>query len=146
MFGGFIFGWAKPVPYNPYNLRGGRWGPATVAAAGPAANTLLALFFSLLIRLGGAASLISAAALGIFGWVALLNLMLAVFNLLPVPPLDGSKILFAALPWRLRFIEEWGQRYQFVLFILLLLLVLNSNLLPRLVYFIFGLLTGSAVL
>lgn len=141
MFGGFFFGWAKPVPYNPYNLRGGKWGPAAVAAAGPASNIAIAAVFSLLIRTGGT-GLFPAAALGLFGWIALVNIMLAVFNLLPVAPLDGSKILFAVLPWRLRFVEEWMQRFQLVLFFVLLFVILNSHFLERSVYALFQFLSG----
>jgi len=142
MFGGFIFGWAKPVPYNPYNLRAGRSGPAIVAAAGPAANLFLALLFALMLRFAVPAGLLSPITAGVFGSIAIVNIMLAVFNLLPVPPLDGSKILFAVLPWRLRFIEDWFQKYQFVFFFFLLFILLNSNFLMRLTYFLFRLFSG----
>lgn len=106
--GGFIFGWAKPVPYNPYNLRHGTWGEALVALAGPASNVAIAVLFGLLIRLAP----LSQSFTTIFGLVVLVNLSLAIFNLIPIPPLDGSKILFALLPlsaMRVRyFLEQWG--------------------------------------
>lgn len=106
--GGFIFGWAKPVPYNPYNLRYGQWGEALVALAGPVSNIALALVFGLLIRFAPiSTSFVSVAAL-----VALVNINLAVFNMVPIPPLDGSKVLFAFLPYQAQsiriFLERWG--------------------------------------
>jgi len=109
---GFVFGWAKPVPYNPHNLRGGKWGPALVAVAGPGANIVLALIAGSCIRFG-------LAPLGTpFGSIALLitavNIVLAVFNMIPLPPLDGSKVLFALLPYSLRMVEETMNRYQLV--------------------------------
>lgn len=91
----FLFGWAKPVPYNPYNFqRGGRWGEAFVAAAGPAANLALAVVFGLAIRFG----LVPPEALSLATAIVFLNILLALFNLIPIPPLDGSKILSALLP------------------------------------------------
>lgn len=91
----FLFGWAKPVPYNPYNFqRGGRWGEALVAFAGPAANIMLALVFGLLVRF----ALIPETAVSLALSIVYLNVLLAFFNLLPIPPLDGSKILPRLLP------------------------------------------------
>lgn len=96
----FIFGWAKPVPYNPYNLRHGRWGEAMVAGAGPLTNLFLALVFGLLIRFGLLFNIFTITSsfvmLGTF--VVYINILLAIFNMIPVPPLDGSKVLAAVLP------------------------------------------------
>lgn len=97
-----LFGWAKPVPVNIALLRHPRWGMAWVAAAGPAMNLLLAFIAALLAHAGGLFGSESAQLL--YRTVALfmlVNLVLAVFNLLPVPPLDGGRILTAMLPWRL---------------------------------------------
>ncbi len=92
--GGFFFGWAKPVPYNPYNLtRAPLWGEAIVAVAGPASNLALALVFGILIRLQTFPDMI-----GMLMYVVAINVSLTVLNLIPIPPLDGSKIFSAILP------------------------------------------------
>ncbi|MFA7302434.1 MAG: site-2 protease family protein [Candidatus Paceibacterota bacterium] len=93
-----FFGWAKPVPYNPYNLTHRRWGETLVALAGSATNILLALVFSLLIRLDLG---LPTAAVSFAATVAFVNLFLGLFNLIPFPPLDGFTALRAALPWHL---------------------------------------------
>ncbi|MEK7643380.1 MAG: site-2 protease family protein [Patescibacteria group bacterium] len=120
----FLIGWAKPVPFNPYNLiKAPKWGPGIVAAAGPISNLVIATFFGILIRLGGHNIIpFPQQFLEISALIALLNIALAVFNLVPIPPLDGSKVLIAALPDRLHNIaialEAWG----FVLLIAFILL------------------------
>ncbi len=95
---GFFFGWAKPVPYNPYNFQRMRvWGEAIVAAAGPLSNLALAIFFGIIIRLDLFPDLHS-----LFFTIVAINCSLAILNLLPIPPLDGSKILVSILPGPLR--------------------------------------------
>tara|TARA_B100000745_G_scaffold130817_1_gene85246 strand:+ start:5821 stop:6444 length:624 start_codon:yes stop_codon:yes gene_type:complete len=90
-----LFGWAKPVPYNPYNLqKGGRWAEALVAFAGPAANIGIAIIFGIIVRLG----ILPAGAEMLAVSIVFLNVLLAIFNLIPIPPLDGSKILPRILP------------------------------------------------
>lgn len=93
-----FFGWAKPVPYNPYNLRNGRIGEALVAIAGSATNIALALVFGLLARFFND---LPATTLMLFGTIAFVNLFLGLFNLIPLPPLDGFTVLRSLLPWRL---------------------------------------------
>lgn len=94
---GILFGWAKPVPYNPYNLRSPKWGEAIVAAAGPATNILIALIFGVLIRLGDTLGL-SSSFLDLASYIVYINILLAFFNMIPFPPLDGSKIIQPFLP------------------------------------------------
>lgn len=94
---GILFGWAKPVPYNPYNLKDQKWGEAKVAAAGPATNILIALIFGVLIRLGDTLGL-SGAFLELSAYIVYINILLAFFNMIPFPPLDGSKIIQPFLP------------------------------------------------
>ena len=141
--GGFIFGWAKPVPYNPYNLQAGKWSPAYVAVAGPAANLTIAAFFAGLIRLGAFGLVLPLAFINLSALVVFVNLILAIFNLVPIPPLDGSKILYALLPYRYSVIEQWLNRYQFIL-IIVLLLFLWRWILP-IVFFLFRAFTGLAL-
>lgn len=95
----FLFGWAKPVPYNPYNLNNQRWGEAIVGVAGVATNLLLALIFALITRVAAGAGLMDFASLTAL--VTLVNLSLGMFNLIPIPPLDGYTVLRGVLPYRL---------------------------------------------
>lgn len=88
-----LFGWAKPVPYNPYNLRPGRFSEAMVAFAGPLSNLIIALVVALLWRI----DFFAGVGTMLFT-IVLVNVMLFLFNLIPIPPLDGSKILSAILP------------------------------------------------
>ena len=115
--GSFTFGWAKPVPYNPYNLRAGKWGPAIVAAAGPLVNLSLALIFGFGIRLLDMVGLLTQQVADISIVIVVTNLVLAIFNLVPIPPLDGSKVLFALLPYRLRYVQEFLERNQYIVLI-----------------------------
>lgn len=91
---GPIFGWAKPVPVNPYNFKNGKRDELKVAIAGPAANFLVALFFGLLMRFSFLIQVFSAP----FSIIVQYNILWALFNLVPIPPLDGSHILFSLLP------------------------------------------------
>lgn len=89
-----IIGYAKPVPYNPFNLRK-TWGEGFVAAAGPLTNIAIVAIFTACIYLFGTNNIALAQA---FGFIVAINLSLALFNLLPVPPLDGSKVFATFLP------------------------------------------------
>ncbi|MBU1612875.1 site-2 protease family protein [Patescibacteria group bacterium] len=111
--GTFIFAYAKPVPYNPYNLKDQKWGPALVGLAGPLSNLMLALCFALFLRMGIASVNESLAML--FYVIVQINIILLVFNLLPIPPLDGSKVLYALLPDSARNIQLFMERYGLIL-------------------------------
>lgn len=108
--GNFLFAYAKPVPYNPYNLKDQKWGPALVGIAGPLANLLLAACFALLFRLFP-----SSLFAPFFAIIVMANVTLMVFNLLPIPPLDGSKILYAVLPPSAHQVRTFLDRYGFMI-------------------------------
>ncbi|MDO8594066.1 MAG: site-2 protease family protein [bacterium] len=134
---GVMFGWAKPVPVNPYNLRG-KYGEAIVAVAGPLSNILLAVVFGLLVRF--ASDFLPASFIHIAISVVIINIVLAIFNLVPIPPLDGSKILFAFLPYHMQTIRETLERYGF--FIVLFFIVFLWQYLTPVIGFIFSVITG----
>jgi len=144
--GRFFFAAAKPVPYNPYNLRDQKYGPALVGAAGPVSNIIIALVFGVFLRIftstglvpmGDAVALVNnifsgqsllgsgLSAIGIiFVMIIYINILLAIFNLVPIPPLDGSKLLFAVLPIseeRKIYLEQYG-----LIFIIPVILLLSG--------------------
>lgn len=164
---GFIIGWAKPVPYNPYNLRDQKYGDLKVAIGGPGANFILAVLFGIVARLavlpdslkqdliinffqGNNDFLLSqtqgSIMVSIFVMsfiVVFINLLLMIFNLIPIPPLDGSKVLMTFLPagWQIKFrrIEPFG------IFIILFLLMFGFfNLIWPVILFLFSLLVGAS--
>jgi Zn-dependent protease len=134
--GQFLFAYAKPVPYNPYNLKNQRWGPVVVALAGPAVNFLLALAFGLAIRLLSAGSPISA----FLAIIVYANILLGVFNLVPIPPLDGSKVLYAVMPASWYGLQQTLERYGFM--ILLVFIFFFFPLLSPIIQLLFALFTG----
>jgi Zn-dependent protease len=112
---GVIFGWARPVPVNPSYFRNYRLGEVTCSFAGPASNLLLAVLFAYLLRfkLGGPGLIL----LAYYGCT--INIFLALFNLLPIPPLDGSHLVAAFLPFRLLQLYRYLEPVGFVIIILL---------------------------
>jgi Zn-dependent protease len=128
---GFI-GWAKPVPINPYNFKNQKHGLALVSLAGPASNLFIALILGMLIRFNVFPFLVMP-----FGLIAYINIFLALFNLIPVPPLDGSKLLMNKFPK----LEEKLNKSFIGIFIALALAI---TILPYIAGFIFILFTGQA--
>lgn len=134
----FVFGWAKPVPYNPYNLRDKKYGEAKVALAGPLANLVIALFFGLFLRFFPIFNINFGGFLVIIIYI---NLVLMVFNLVPIPPLDGSKILAVFLPPNLRERYLRAERLGFVLVIVFVMLA--GDLLIPVVEWLFKIIVGT---
>jgi len=154
-----LFGWAKPVPFNPNNLKDPRRGAAIIAGAGPLSNLFIAVFFGLLGRLipleattrelliltapAGKIELITSPAEALFFAfmvIIFINTLLAIFNLVPIPPLDGSKILFAFIPARYYGAHEFLERYG--LFVLLLFIFFGIGLITPIIYSSYGLIAG----
>lgn len=140
---GIVFGWAKPVPYNPYNLRDQKYGPAIVGAAGPLSNLALALIAGVSIRillvLGVSENLLVFNVLAIFIYI---NILLLVFNLLPIPPLDGSKLLFTFLPIS-EHTKAMLDQYGFI--ILFVFIFMFSNVIGLLMNFVLTAFNGIVV-
>lgn len=115
--GRYVFGWAKPVPVNPYNFRDQKWGELKVSLAGPATNLLIGMFFSLMIRF----FTLPESLLTFFSIISVYNFALAIFNLVPIPPLDGYHALSSLLPLQSS-IEEFLTRNSFILLIIFIFL------------------------
>lgn len=145
---GFVIGWAKPVPYNPNNLRNGKRGSMMVAVAGIVANIVIAIIFGLLIRYATVFGLPAYSTdplllhpfYKISTIIVFTNLVLALFNLIPIPPLDGSKILFSLIPAQFRkiqnFLEQWG------MFLLLFFIIFLWGYFSPLIFKTFSFITG----
>ncbi len=160
--GAFFFAAAKPVPYNPNNLQNPRTGSAKIALAGPGTNFCIAIFFGLLsvatplaavtkqmiisAIVNGTAFTASGSLAGLYLFfliIAYINVLLGVFNLVPIPPLDGSRVLFAALPQTaatfkaMYFLERWG------LLIVLLFVFFGFQFIMPVIGWLFALFTGQ---
>ncbi len=120
--GGFIFGYAKPVPYDPRNLRDAKYGPTKVALAGPATNILVALCFGIILRFFSN-SLASVSAASLLSYIVWINLTLAIFNLCPIPPLDGHWPLITLLPERYNNLKRFVLRYSSFLMVVFIFMV-----------------------
>jgi Zn-dependent protease len=134
--GAFVFGYAKPVPYNPLNLKDRRFGPAKVAMAGPLTNLAIALLIGMVLRFlpEGVGN---AQTHALLGYAVLINIVLAVFNLMPVPPLDGHWLAITFWPQAAQLFQRFGM---FLFFILILFVFpLFSPLILRLFRLITGL-------
>ncbi|MCK5460248.1 site-2 protease family protein [Candidatus Parcubacteria bacterium] len=145
---GFIIGWAKPVPFNPYNLKDQKYGPLKIALAGPAANLVIALFFGMLLRFFPMISSslnLPVANLTIFiqliAFIVQLNLLLMIFNLLPIPPLDGSKVLLTFLPDRYKEAFYRFERFGIIILFVSIFFLFDYIIIPIL-NFLFRLIVG----
>ena len=134
---GPIFGWAKPVPVNPYNFKDQKYGELKVAIAGPAMNFLVAIVFGLIIKF----FILPEFLLIAFSIIALYNIFWGIFNLLPIPPLDGSHILFSLLPEHAWQIKQAFQQYGLLL--LFLVIFFGLGFIQPLAFQIFYLITGQ---
>lgn len=135
----FLIGWARPVPYNPDNLTNRKWGTIAVASAGVVMNFLIAIFFGLILRFSQGLN-VPAGFQFIISSIVLVNLALGIFNLVPIPPLDGSKILFNLLPASSYRILGSLERYSLIL--ILVFVVFFSNYLFPILTFLYHLITG----
>jgi len=133
----FVFGWAKPVPYNPYNLNDPKWGGAKVALAGPLGNLITAVFFGLILRFVPFGNEMMMNLLVI---IVQVNLVLMVFNLVPIPPMDGSKVLMPFLPYNLQVRYAELERYGMVL--VLIFVMFGFDLILPVIDFLFRLIVG----
>lgn len=134
---GFVFGWAKPVPYNPHNLRDKKYGEAKVALAGPLGNLIIAIFFGLCLRF---LPFYNVTFTGLLSVIVLINLALMVFNLVPIPPLDGSKILAAFMPYEMR--ERYLNAERMGMILIILFVMLGGGLLMPAIDLLYRLIVG----
>lgn len=139
---GVVFGWAKPVPYNPNNVKG-RYGEIAVALAGIVSNITIAIIFSLILRACVYFGVSSNGLMFILPTIIIVNILLAVFNLMPIPPLDGSKVLFSLLGYRFWRARDILERYSIV-FIVLFVVFVWQYIAP-VVYDLFIFMTGISL-
>lgn len=138
--GSFMFGWAKPVPYNPQNLKDPKKAAGLIGGAGPASNFIIAGVFALVYRLGvGVAAM--ETLLPLFSYIILINIVLGIFNLVPLPPLDGSKVLFSLLPPRFSGVERLLKQYG--MFLLLFFIFFGFQLIVPLMFGMYEIMVGS---
>lgn len=135
----FLIGWAKPVPYDPRFLKNPKSGAALIALAGPVSNLAIAFIFGMLLRL----SLFPVGLSILLALIVYINLLLAVFNLVPIPPLDGSKLLFYFIPDRGHQIQRTLEQYGPLL--LLLFIIIGFNFLVPIIQILFTLIVGQSL-
>jgi Zn-dependent protease len=142
LVGGILIGWAKPTPVNTANLRNRRNGEVIVALAGPASNLVMAAIGGVIFRVLVALPAMPSLVYNVTYFFVLYNVMLAIFNLLPIPPLDGSTLLFRFLSPR----QAWQIRpvlAQYGIFILLAIVILLPGTISRLIFDVADVLVGA---
>jgi Zn-dependent protease len=137
--GGFIFGWAKPVEFNPYNLKHPKRDEIIIALAGPLTNAVIAVAFGLLVRFAGDIGL-SVATTTLAAAVVTVNLSLMVFNLIPIPPLDGSKVLLNLISDKYRAFKE--KIIESSLIIFFIFVIFGGQFITPVIRYLFTLITG----
>ena len=143
MLGGILFGWAKPVPVNFGRLRNPKKDMLWVAAAGPASNFVMAIFWALVIKFSAGMPEVFAVPLALMGKGGVaINIVLMVLNLLPLPPLDGGRIAVSLLPHRLARPFSQLERYGFVILIVLLFTGILGRILDPLIDVVYGLISS----
>lgn len=147
-----LFGWAKPVPYNPLRLKDPKKGSALIGAAGPMSNIIIALVFGIVLRLIFSFYHIDSAfsfpgrIVLLLNIIVVINILLAVFNLIPIPPLDGASVLFAFLPDHWRAVRIFLSRYGFFLLLVLIFSPLFDFIARPVVFGLYRLFVGPAAL
>ena len=139
---GILFGWAKPVPVNPWRFSDPKKDMALVGAAGPASNFLLAVVAGILIRLSIGSLGVNNALIQALSFAVSINLVLAFFNLMPIPPLDGSRIIMAFLPQELAESYARIERFGFIIIFALFFLGVFHRVIFPIVYVFFNLIVG----
>lgn len=135
---GFVFGWAKPVPFNPYNLSDKKYGSAKVAIAGPLGNFITAMFFGLILRLAPLSNEMLINALAIIVYI---NLLLMIFNLIPIPPLDGSKVIAPFLPHNLQ--VKFAEMEKYGMILVLIFVMFGFTIILPIINLLFKLIVGT---
>lgn len=141
---GPIIGWARPVPYNPYRLPNPKRAGGLIAVAGPATNLAVAVVFGILLRILGTlpASVLATNLMVFFDIAVSTNIILAVFNLVPIPPLDGSKVLFSLLPLKVSLTTQMLlERYGF--FMILIFVFFGFRFILPIAQILYSLITGN---
>jgi Zn-dependent protease len=140
--GAFMFGYAKPVPFNPYLLRDQKWAPALVALAGPGSNIILAILLGVFYRVASIFTTIPEEVGQLFLIAIIINIVLAVFNSVPIPPLDGSKIIAPLLPDKFLRSEFYAVLEQQGMWIVLIFAFFGFGLISPIIYGLTNLILG----